>query len=283
MKELHEDQINADEFQKLSDFIWSPNKDCSYVNSVIDKYNQLKIFNPEIPLDKSKGVIFIGQCQLIETCFESIPNEGNYIVIHRTNDRSFTEDMYKKKPASVKHIYTVDCAVNKPDVTAIPIGLATIGGEDKTIGKIVKEDNFDNYLRYNIDKTKIFCRFNTNPQTPERLEWVEKLNKTSFSKVITAQINEEDFYRNIKAHKYTMSLQGMGKDACRTWSAMILGSIPIVTDCVEMRHFEDMPIVYCPEVITVLWLNSQDLRSKSLKRTRMSYWVNEIYKKVQEL
>src|SRR4051812_41006222 len=100
MKELVNDQIHAPAFQMLCNFIWSPNPFCDYVHSVIREYNPgLKIFNKEIPLTASTGVIFIGMCQLIEDCFDAMPQEGSYIIIHRTNDRSFTQAMYKKKSA----------------------------------------------------------------------------------------------------------------------------------------------------------------------------------------
>lgn len=283
MKELYNDQIHSPAFQKLCDFIWSPDLNCPYVNSVIKDHNPgLKIFNKDIPLTESKGVIFIGMCQLIEDCFEAMPKEGKYIIIHRTNDRSFTQAMYKKKPASVKHVYTVDCAVTEPDVTAIPFGLASIDGEDNIIKGIVAE-------AVRSAETKIFCRYNVNNSgyTKERIASIPILESKPFVKVITKQIPATEFYRQIKSHKFTMSLQGQGKDCSRTYAAMILGSIPIVTECTEMRHFQDMPLVYCPpdltNDITLEWLNAQDVSGKSTDRIRMSYWENEVNNKRREL
>lgn len=282
MKELYDDQIHSPAFQKLCDFIWSPDFNCPYVNSVIKDHNpSLKIFNKDIP-PGSKGIIFIGMCQLIEDCFDAIPKEGKYIIIHRTSDRSFTEEMYKKKPPSVKHIYSVDCAVKSSDCTAIPFGLASIMGEDEVIKIIAKED-----IRHG--STQIFCRYNVNDSgyTGERIASIPILQRKPFVKVVTKQIPATDFYREIKAHRFTMSLQGCGKDCARTYSAMILGSIPIVTDCTELRHFEDMPLVYCPADITneltQAWMDAQDVSGKSTERIRMSYWENEIQNKKREL
>lgn len=278
MKPLHEDQIHAPAFQKLCDFIWAPQADDGYIQSVIKEHNpNLKVFNSQIPMTSGSGVIFVGMAQLIEHCLDAMPREGNYIIVHRTNDRSFTQAMYAKKPASVKHIYTVDCAVNERDVSAIPIGIATINGEDELLKKIVNEE-------VQPAMTKLFCRYNVNPATVERLASLPILKKKPFAKVIEEQIPEDEFYRQIKAHKFTMSLRGCGPDACRTWDAICLGSIPIISECVEMRHFSDLPVIYCPadmNSITDEWLDSQNV-SGSTERMRMSYWENHLNQKRKE-
>jgi len=153
---LHEDQIHAPAFQKLCTHIWSSQKHDSYIDSVIKEHNpKLKIvYKGEKPPVRS-GVINVGLNQLIEDFFDQVNRDVNWIVIHRTNDRSFTENMYKKKPDNIKHIYTVDCQVNKSDVTAIPFGLASIMGEDELIKQIVQED-------IPPAKTKVFVRYNVN-------------------------------------------------------------------------------------------------------------------------
>jgi len=270
---LVDDQIHAPAFQKLCTHIWSDNLDWSYTQSVVKEHNKnLKVVNETNLLDES-GILYIGLSHLIEEVFQKI-KVGRWIVIHRTNDRSFTEAMYQRKPDNVKLIYTVDCAAKHDDVFAIPIGFATIGGEDNIIKQIAKEV-------IQPAKTKIFVRYNVNDSgyTEERIKSIPILQSKSFAKVITEQIPTDEFYREIKAHEYTMSLRGCGADACRTWDAMALGSIPIVSDCVEMRHFEDMPIIFAPKdlsSITEEWLSEQDMFGKSTKRAHMSYWENHI-------
>lgn len=275
---LHEDQIHAPAFQKLCTHIWSSQITDKYIDSVIKEHNpNLKIVYKSEKPDVKTGVIFIGLNQLIEDFFDQVTREVDWIVIHRTNDRSFTENIYKKKPNNIKYIYSVDCAVNYPDVSAIPIGLATIMGEDNVIKEIAKEQIPE-------ATTKVFVRYNHNNEgyTEQRKQSIPILQSKDFCKVITFQIPGDDFYRYIKAHKFTMSLKGQGADACRTWSAMTLGSIPIVTDCTEMRHFEDMPMIYAPndlrDSFNIDWLMHEEkkIRGKSTERMRMSYWANHI-------
>jgi len=275
---LHEDQINAPAFQKLCTHIWSDDLEWAYTRSVIEQHNpNLKVINGSNMPDNESGILYVGLSHLIERIFSQMKDSGRWIVIHRTNDRSFTKAMYRLKPECVKHIYTVDCAVNESDVTAIPFGLASIGGYDDIIGKIVAED---------IPKaaTQIFVRYNVNNSgyTEERKASISQLQAKPFAKVITEQIPADEFYREIKAHKFTMSLKGQGMDCARTYSSMILGSIPIVTDCTEMRHFNDMPLVYCPPNInydiTEEWLNSINVSGRTTERIRMSFWENHLNK-----
>ena len=83
-----------------------------------------------------------------------------------------------------------------------------------------------------------------------------------------------------------MALAGCGADASRQWAAIQLGSIPIVTDCPQMRHFEDLPLVYCPDFneITEEWLDekAEEVKGKSTDRMRMSYWQKHIENKRRE-
>lgn len=277
---LTEDQCHAPAFQKLCTHIWSSQRHDEYINSVIRDHNpNLKIVYKSDRVKEKTGVIYVGLNQLIEDFFDKVTRDMDWIVIHRTNDRSFTEAMYKKKPANVKHVYTVDCQVNYPDVTAIPFGLASIGGEDLIIKEIGKEE-------IPQAKTRVFVRYNVNNSgyTEERKASLPVLQSKPFCKVILEQIPGDEFYRQIKAHQFTMSLQGQGKDCARTYSAMTLGSIPIVTDCIEMRHFEDMPMVYSNGDLTndVLDQMAESVKGKSTERMRMSYWINHIANKRQE-
>jgi hypothetical protein len=275
---LENDQIHTPAFQRLCDFMWADDfsrKEKSgiwgYSVQCEKDYGLKLVDETTIP---QAGILFIGLCHLIESVFDRLPRNGSYIIVHRTNDRPFTNEMYARKPQSVKHIYSVDCRVNRPDVTAIPFGLASINGEDNSVKQIKMET-------VSPAETKLFVRYNVNRDTPHRNESLLYLRDKSFAKVIEYQIPVDEFLRNVKAHKFTMALAGCGADAGRQYQAIILGSIPIVTDCIEMRHFEDLPLVYCPTNINDLteeWLDRQTIEGKSTDRMRMSYWTEHLNK-----
>lgn len=287
MTPLYEDQIHAPGFQKVCDYIWSDdvsrqNKSgvYDYFVAVSKEFNKPLVDHTNIP---NSGVVFVGMCHILEDVLKKLPQNGNYIIVHRTNDRPFTQLMLDVKPNSVKHIYTVDCRVNNSQVSAIPFGNASINGEDLLVKQIASEEPRQ------TDKLLFLC-YNTNPDTPHRNASIPIMKTKPFAFVYELeyphkQMAGDEFYRNVHSHKYTMALAGCGADASRQWAAIQLGSIPIVTDCVEMRHFKDMPMIFCPEdmnIITEEWLNSQDLSGTSTARMRMSYWENHINEKKKE-
>lgn len=279
MKPLHEDQIHVPGFLKCCTHVWSDDVSRSQKSGVWDYYVGIsKEFN--LPLVDhtnvpQSGVIFVGLCHIIESVFQALPTNGNYIIVHRTNDRQYTSEMNAVKPRSVKHVYTVDCKGTFDNVTAIPFGNASINGEDELVKQVAQTQYFE------APKTKLFVRFNVNNNgsTDHREEALRVLHDKPFALIITEQIPGDEFYRLVKAHKFTMALAGCGADASRQWAAIQLGSIPIVTDCPQMRNFADLPLIFCPQdmnEITEEWLNLQDVSGKSTLRMRMSYWVEHI-------
>lgn len=273
---LHEDQIHAPAWQKLCDYIWAEKEPRGYEESVLANVNpNLKMINGKDFNTNGSGVIFAGMCHLLEQVLNSMPARGNYIIVHRTNDRPFTQLMADCIPKSVKHIYTVDCRVTHPKVTAIPFGVASINGEDETLKQIAE-------IKYSeMAKTRIFACYNINPSTFHRNESIPFVSSSPLVEYIPPYIGADEFHYKCKYHEFTMALAGCGADASRQWSSMILGSIPIVTDCPEMRHFEDMPLVYCPKdfnEITDEWLDLQkeSVKGKTKERLRMSYWAKHL-------
>lgn len=265
--------INSNGFIQLCDYIYQPDKNCPEVKSILYRHQPLEAYRPGSKI--YSGIIYVGTNQQVEKLFTELPTEGKFIVIHRDNDRSFIKAYYDKMPPSVKHIYTVNCQVVAQNVTAIPIGLATTDGN--LLKSICQED-------VRMANTQIFCRLNTTHLTHERRQVIEKLKHLpALAEVVDFQMDTNNFYKKIQAHKLTLSLQGYGKDCLRTYEAIILGSIPIVTDCIEMRHFEDMPIAFMPLNITAGWCDAQNKEGKTTERCRMSYWQTEIYKKWNEV
>lgn len=287
MKPLHEDQIHNAPFIEMCTHIWSDDVSRSdksgvwaYYQSISKEFNKPLIDHTNTP---PSAVIFIGMCHLIENVFQSLPRTGNYIIIHRTNDRQYLPEFDKVKPPSVKHVYTVDCKGMFNNVSAIPFGNSSINGEDNLVKRIAKEK------KRPTDK-RLFVCYNTNPDTPHRNESIPILKQKDFAFVYEldyphVQMAGDEFYRNVHDHEFTMALAGCGADASRQWSAIQLGSIPIVTDCEQMRHFEDLPLIFCPadmNIITDEWLSLQDVKGKSTERMRASYWQKHIQQKRNE-
>lgn len=262
-------QINSDAFFPFCDYFYAPRNDYDYAMLVVAKYPNLKLFTPSSPIGP-EGIIFVGMAVLVEEMFTILPQEGHYTVIIRDTERPFTQEYYNRMPKSVRHVFTIECMVDAPNVTAMPFGVASINGPNHLLEKIRLEP-----IEKRTDK-RVFCRMNTNSYTYQRNQAHVSLWNNPLVTMIDHQIDQEEFYRHVKAHEFCLSLAGGGKDTTRTWESIYLGTVPIVSDCKELRYFEDMPLVYYPGYITNEWLDSIDVYPKSDMRTRMDYWKNEI-------
>lgn len=264
------EQINSPSFFPFVDYLWSPREDYDYALSVIEQFPNIKLFTPNSP-PETDGVIFMGMNTLQEDALASIPTSGRYIVISRDNDRPFTEDYYKLKKSSIQHIYTVNCSIKKPDVTAIPVGHATISGFSDILEGVMKSP-------VGMATHEVFCRLNLNASTDARSKAINDLRENSHVYTITEQLSPIEFFIHVKRHSFNMALESGGKDTLRTWESLYLGTVPIVSDCIEMRHFEDMSIAFYPGYITVEWLKEtyDQMLTKNNRRSTMSYWREEI-------
>ena len=289
MKPLHEDQIYNAPFIQLCTHIWSDDVSRSeksgvwnYYTAIAKEFDKALVDHTNVP---QSGIIFVGMCHLIENVFQSLPRNGNYIIIHRTNDRQYLPEFDAVKPPSAKHVYTVDCNGIFTNVTAIPFGNASISGEDNIVKIIAAEPK-------RTAAKRVFVCYNTNKDTPHRNDSIPAMKVKPFAFVYELdypikQMPANEFMRNVRDHEFTMALAGCGADASRQWAAIQLGSIPIVTDCPQMRHFEDLPMAFCPdkfEDITEEWLNekAQEIKMKSTRRMRMGYWENHVNEKRKE-
>ena len=84
--------------------------------------------------------------------------------------------------------------------------------------------------------------------------------------------------------KFTLSPQGLGPDCYRTWEALLVGSIPIVTQSQLDPLFEGLPVLivsHWDEVTEKLLEEKyEEITSKSydLSRLYMEYWTAKIDK-----
>ena len=168
-------QIYTDRFFALSDYIWDSHNEWFALNRAQEF---------DLPIVRrtedfgEKGIIFVGPTQDINLCLDAIPKTGSYIIIARDCDFHLTEEVYRRKPASVKHWFARNCAVYDKDCSATPIGINTINGPSNLLIELSKVDA--------IPVTKrIFCRFNVNSETHDRNLALGNANPTWATAIIT--------------------------------------------------------------------------------------------------
>lgn len=280
-KPLWLDQINSIRWLELCDYAYLGN-DEPFVKSQFEALEgKLKLFRHPDELGNS-GVIFCGTTQLIKECLQSIPETGNYILITRDNDQSVTDELFNIRPQSIKHWFAINCAVTHPDITAIPVGCNTLGGDNQNLILVAEEFNRKQqtekliYARYNIPNEMVYPH--------ERHRCTSILEKNPLVTINYNQIPAFDMYKQMMFHPFVACPSGTGADTLRLSEALTLGAIPIATDCPELRNLKHLPILFTKDWIFDKDHLRYDLIEKAglIKYTepiRMSYWIEQLNEK----
>lgn len=283
---LHKDQINSDRFAQHVNFLYS-----SLPDGHDEWEDKIKLINPNLKKFSNKdqlpekGVILHRGNMSIKRCFDNIPTGGSYILIARDRDYSLTKDIFDLMPKSIKKCYTINTTFKNNIIEPIPVGCATSGGYSRLLDIISEEPPLEKF----VDKL-IYCRL-TLTRTKEGEERVKLISDNKNNPIFNIQLQDvgaDVMYNSIKQHVFTACPAGEGKDCLRTNETICLGGIPIWSDCPELRHFEDFPVVYTKDWnnITKEWCDNALIELKNRKtstdRLRMSYWDNHIKQSIKD-
>ena len=280
---LVDDQINSDEWIKLCDYAFSDMNFLEpYVDSQCQKSNgRTKIFRNQKQIG-DKGTIFCGTAQSIMRCFAAIPTTGKYILVTRDIDVRVTHELFNSRPKSIKHWFAINCQIKHPELTAIPYGCNSILGYSHGL-KLVNET-----VERSEPNNRIFCRINTPrelPQNHQRYVCINALSNNLNATVLLNQIDAIEMYIQMKQHTFIAAPIGVGDDCLRMCESIILGAIPILTDCPTTRQFESLPVAYTTDWnITEEWCEQQKelVKNKSTEIIRMSYWKKILNETIQK-
>jgi hypothetical protein len=216
---------------------------------------------------------------------DSLPDDGCYIVITRNNDLSLTQIILDKAKSkkSIKRWYGINIEFNDPLFVPVPVGCGTEGGHSTYLEWVAKETQEERYK----DKL-VYCRVNATGYNEERRILIRQNESNPIFNIVKHQVGAEEMYRSMKKHIFSACPAGEGKDCLRTYETIIMGGIPIWSDCPELRHFEDLPVVYTKDWnLTRQWcetsLDELKNRKTSTDRMRMSYWDEQIKKAIKDL
>lgn len=188
---------------------------------------------------------------------------------------------------NIEHWYTQNLVIDHPKVSPIPIGIANpkwSHGNQKRFLKIQDQ---------NIEKTdKVYVNFNISTNPSARKDCINKLGadyplQLQEDYPNAASINNHDNFVNSTQEKYltdiaqsyfTVSPIGNGRDCHKTWEALYMKSIPIVTRWRGVEKFKEMGI---PLLIIDDWSEFKDLKLSSELYNNL--WGNFDLKKINFL
>ena len=171
----------------------------------------------------------------------------NKIIISHNSDNGITED-YLITEAKVQ--FSQNCLIKAKNLVPIPIGIENTQWFDHSI--------FHRVRKMDIPKTKnIYFLFSVKTHKSRRncldilskkLEWNTKLPK-------------DEYFKELKRHKYAICPRGNGIDTHRLWECLYLDVIPIMLKK-DSTNISGLPIIYLDKwedlgVLTNKFVNQQ--------------------------
>lgn len=163
-----------------------------------------------------------------------------------------------------------------PKFTGIPIGIANIEwphGNQAVFNAVLDT------LEANPLSKREQVYINFSPSTnPQRQVVFNLLKDKSFS-FIASNKSIGSYLQEMAHFRYVISPFGNGLDCHRTWEALYMGCIPVVTTSTLDSLYEDLPVIILKDWLEISLERLQE-KSKHLsfnkEKIYMDYWINAI-------
>jgi len=172
--------------------------------------------------------------------------------------------------------YAQNADIKHHKLISIPLGLANkrwAHGDVYLLEGVIQEPAEKKHLVYlNFDVGTNSGKRTVVHNVFSDKEYVYKAPRKSF----------EEYLRDLKASKFSLSPQGRGADCHRIWESIAVGTIPIVKDCQNISFYSDMPILVIKDWEDVSEEFLQDEYEKIATGERnssklfMDYWIEKI-------
>ncbi len=189
-----------------------------------------------------------------------LPVDGNYL-------------QYMDNPNLIKW-YGQNIMVIHPKLQSIPIGIAN---EKWDHGN---ESIFFDVMNQKIKKERLlYVNFDINTNRNERNYCISELNKKGLQ--MGSKLPFRQYLEEVAKSYFVVSPNGNGVDCHKTWEALYLKTIPIVTKSINVDYYKKLPIIVIDN-----WLNFDfnmfniDLYEKTWKNFNIN---NLCFKKHEKL
>lgn len=162
------------------------------------------------------------------------------VLVTSSSDLSVTEEHAAKLPKCVLHWFSNNVQVEDPRITNTPIGFRY------SFEQIQKLIAVSMTPRPPQEKLLLLC-FNRNlPYPPQHrvglYEYFGQFDWVTCQGGATGEVPFDQYLHLMRSHPFVLSPAGCGPDCHRTWEALALGSIPIVTKSFHSHLYDDMPV-----------------------------------------
>lgn len=169
-----------------------------------------------------------------EAVYEKFRNNdvsNNILITHNSDNEINQEHLFEI--SRFKKQLSQNCRIRHDKLTSIPIGIENRQWFNHSI--------FHNVRRNPIIKTKhIYFNFSIGTSIFSRQNCYDKLiNKIPWSE----RVPKEQYFEELKRHKYAICPRGNGLDTHRVWECLYLDVIPIMLRS-ETLNIDNLPIIY---------------------------------------
>lgn len=121
-------------------------------------------------------------------------------------------------------------------LTSIPIGIAN------EIWPHGDENIFNEVLNKKLEKERlIYVNFDVNTNRNERNYCLSELNKKGL--FMADKLPFKEYLEELSKSYFVVSPNGNGVDCHKTWEALYLKTIPIVTKSINIDFYKDLPLI----------------------------------------
>lgn len=195
---------------------------------------------PSINLSKRPSKIFL-YTDWVEPFIAKILPNINFdfnLVTHNADRTVGSYCLPLLNDSRLLHWYGMNCSIEHPKLTPIPIGIANekwAHGKKEILRKVMNTDV--------VKTNRIYCNF--NPHTsPLRQGIKEMLSRYPFVDIDNTNLSFEEYLLKLKSYKYVISPPGNSVDCHRIWESIYVGTVPIILKNIATNTFSDnLPII----------------------------------------
>lgn len=201
-------------------------------NYSLDEFGFSVIREPSV----NEIIKFFVKIDLVDEFFKTKQTKP-YILITHNGDRAVNESHIKYiDDMNLIKWYGQNINIVHPKVKSIPIGIAN---ERWPHGN---ELIFNNVINSNIEKERlIYINFDVNTNKKERSHCLTEIEKNGLRMDKKRSFN--DYLIELSKSYFVVSPNGNGIDCHKTWEALYLKTIPIVTKSINIDFYKNYPIL----------------------------------------
>jgi hypothetical protein len=194
------------------------------------------------PLKVGKGDIVFVSTPLILSYMQSVHPliQHPYVLISHNGDTPIEQPVIDLLDDKIIRLYAQYATLNHEKIVHLPIGLENlhyyVAGIPSEFNKLRRRIK----ARPPVRRNRIFFRFSVSTNPSERGPALEYFSAHPLMETVSGMLPASLHLRKLMTYKFVASPRGNGRGSSRTWEALYLGTIPLVSYSVSKEYFASL-------------------------------------------